>query len=193
MTESKKGISALQFKRTLSVSYRTAWYLAHRVRAAMEDAYPMQLKGIVEIYETFVGGKVRSRGRGYKGNKEAVVGAVQRGGKVVLKVIQARDRKTLHQFIEEATDDETEAYFTDEWAPYEGIGDDDTTHETVNHSIREWVRGDVHTNTTESVWSLLNRSIIGAYHQISVKHLHSYLDELEWRFNNRDNPSLFRN
>ena len=72
------------------------------------------------------------------------------------------------------------------------IEDHNTRHETVNHSIEEWVRGDVHTNTVEGVWSLLKRSIIGAYHHVSVKHLDSYLDELEWRYNNRDNPFLFR-
>ena len=192
MTESKKGISALQLKRTLKVAYRTAWYLCHRVRAAMEEAYPVPLKGIVEIDETFIGGKVRGKGRGYKDNKAAVVGAVQRGGKIILKVIQARDRATLHQFVAQATADETIAYFTDEWAAYEGIEDGNTRHETVNHSIEEWTRGDVHTNTVEDVWSLLKRSIIGAYHHVSLKHLNAYLDELEWRFNNRDNPWLFR-
>ena len=192
MMESKKGISALQLKRTLNVAYKTAWYLAHRIRAAMEDAYPMPLKGIVEIDETFVGGKVRGKGRGYRDNKAIVVGAVQREGKIALKVVQARDRETLHRFIGEVTAGETEAYFTDDWAPYDGIADEDTRHETVNHSIEEWVRGDVHTNTVENVWSLLKRSIIGAYHKVSVKHLDAYLDELEWRFNNRDNPWLFR-
>ena len=192
MIESKKGISALQLKRTLNVAYRTAWYLCHRIRAAMEDAYPVPLRGIVEIDETFIGGKVRGKGRGYSGNKSIVVGAVQREGKLVLKVIQARDRRTLHSFIEEVTADETFAYFTDDWAPYQGIEDGNTIHETVNHSIEEWVRGEVHTNTVENVWSLLKRSIIGAYHKVSVKHLDAYLDELEWRYNNRDNPWLFR-
>ncbi len=192
MCESKKGISALQLKRTLGVAYRTAWYLCHRIRAAMEEAYPMPLKGIVEIDETFVGGKVKGKGRGYKGNKAIVVGAVQRQGKVVLQVVQARDRETLHGFIEQYTEGDTAAYFTDEWAAYDGIEDGDTRHETVNHSIEEWVRGDVHTNSVENVWSLLKRSILGAYHHISVKHLNAYLDELEWRFNNRDNPWLFR-
>ena len=192
MTESKKGISAMQLQRTLRIAYRTAWYLCHRIRVAMQDAYPMPLKGIVEVDETFIGGKVAGKGRGYKGNKAAVVGAVERGGKIVLKVIESRDRTTLHRFIEEATADETTAYFTDEWAPYLGIADENTRHETVNHSIEEWVRGDVHTNSVENIWSLLKRSIIGAYHQVSLKHLDAYLDELEWRYNNRDNPWLFR-
>ena len=177
MVEARKGVSALQLKRTLDVAYKTAWYLCHRVRAAMEGAYIMPLKGIIELDETFVGGKTEGMGRGYKGNKAVVVGAI---------------RETLHGFVEANTSDEAEAYFTDDWAAWDGIGDDDTRHETVNHSIDEYVRGEVHTNSIEGVWSLLKRSIIGAYHKVSIKHLDSYLDELEWRFNNRDNPYLFR-
>ena len=192
MIEGRKGVSANQLKRTLDVSYKTAWYLCHRIRAAMKDASPFPLRGIVEIDETFIGGKIRGKGRGYRGNKTVVVGAIQRNGKIILEVIHGRDRETLHDFIQEHTADETIAYFTDDWAPYDGIADDDTRHETVNHSIEEWVRGEVHTNSIENVWSLLKRSIMGSYHQLSVKHLNAYLDELEWRFNNRDNPFLFR-
>ena len=81
---------------------------------------------------------------------------------------------------------------TDELPAYRGIADHDTTHETVNHSAEEWVRGDVHTNTIEGVFSLFKRSVVGAYHQISAKHLPAYLDEFEFRFDNRKNPYLFR-
>jgi transposase-like protein len=192
LVESKKGMSANQLKRVLGTTYRTAWYLSHRIRAAMKDAYPFPLKGIVEIDETYVGGRVRGMGRGYKGNKAIVVGAVQRGGKIVLQVAKSNDRETLHGFIRQNTDPETEAIYTDEWAAYRGIADADTRHETVNHSAEEWVRGDVHTNTVEGVWSLFKWSLIGSFHRVSVKHLDAYLDELEWRFNNRDNPYLFR-
>ncbi len=192
MVESKKGISANQLKRTLNVAYKTAWYLCHRIRTAMREAYPVPLKGIIEVDETWVGGKVKGMGHGYKGNKAIVVGAAQRDGKIVLKVVQDRSRKTLHEFIHETTAPDAEAIYTDDWGPYRGIADHDTRHETVNHSIGEYVRGKVHTNTIENVWSLLQRSIIGSYHKVSVKHLDAYLDELEWRFNNRDNPWLFR-
>jgi hypothetical protein len=81
---------------------------------------------------------------------------------------------------------------TDENPGYVGIADADTTHETVNHHAEEWVRGDVHTNSIEGVWSLFKRSIVGSFHQVSVKHLNAYLDEFEWRFNQRENPFLFR-
>ena len=192
MMEAKKGVSANQLKRTLAVSYKTAWYLCHRIRSAMEDAYPYKLKGIIEVDETYVGGKVRGKGHGYRGNKAIVVGAIQRKGKIVLQVVPGNDRKTLHTFIHENTDPETEAIYTDEWAAYKGIGDADTVHESVNHKAEEWTRGAVHTNGVEGVWSLLKRSVVGSYHQLSLKHLDAYLDELEWRFNNRENPFLFR-
>jgi transposase-like protein len=192
ITESKKGISALQMKRTLGVAYQTAWYLCHRIRAAMRDVNCEFLKGIVEVDETYVGGKTRGMGRGYKGNKAIAIGAVQREGKIRLQVIRHADRATLHKFIADNTDPKTEAIYTDELPAYLGIADEDTRHESVCHSAEEWVRGDVHTNGIESVWSLLKRSIIGAYHQVSMKHLDAYLDELEHRFNNRKNEYIFR-
>ena len=192
MVESKKGISANQMKRTLNVSYKTAWYLCHRIRAAVMNTSGKQLNGIVEVDETWIGGKKKDVGHGYKGNKVLAVGAVEREGDIVLQAIKHADRKTLHDFIHSNTAPDTKAIYTDEWPAYNGIGDENTKHETVNHSANEWVRGDVHTNSVENVWSLLKRSIIGSYHKVSTKHLDSYLDELEWRFNGRENPYLFR-
>jgi transposase-like protein len=192
MTESKKGMSANQIKRTIDVSYKTAWYLCHRIRAAMTEIDAPKLSGTVEADETYVGGKVRGKGKGYVGNKAIVVGVVQRKGEIRLQVAPGNDRATLHGFIKANTVPETEAIYTDTLASYKGIGDANTRHETVNHKIEEWVRGDVHTQTIEGVWSLLKRSIVGSYHHVSVKHLDSYVDELEWRQNNRANPYLFR-
>jgi len=192
MTESKKGMSACQIQPTISVSYRTAWYLCHRIRAAMKDASSELLRGIVEVDETYVGGKVRGMGRGYRANKAIAIGAIQRDGKIRLQVIKHADKATLHKFIADNTDPKTEAIYTDQLPAYIGIADTDTRHESVNHSEEEWVRGDVHTNGIESVWSLLKRSIIGAYHHVSMKHLDAYLDELEHRFNNRHSKFLFR-
>jgi len=192
IVESKKGISAKQVERTLGTTYRTAWHLCHRIRAAFNEVDAQLLKGIVESDETFVGGKAEGKGRGYTGNKTIVVGAIQRSGNIVLQVVKGRDRETLHGFIRENVAGDVEAIYTDEWEAYKGIADTDTEHETVNHSEGEYVRGDVHTNSMENVWSLLKRSIIGAYHQVSTKHLDAYLDELEFRFNNRENPFMFR-
>ena len=191
MIESKKGVSANQVKRAIEVSYKTAWYLCHRIRNAIKG-HDNLLSGVVEVDETYIGGKKKGVGHGSKVGKTMVVGAVQRGGDIRLKVIKRNDRKTLHGFIREHTKPDTEMIITDEWPAYLGIKDEDTDHETVNHSVEEWVRGNIHTNSIENVWSLFKRSIVGSYHKISAKHLDSYLDELEWRFNNRDNPYLFR-
>ena len=110
----------------------------------------------------------------------------------MLNTIEHADSETLCKFIHEHTTPEIEAIYTDELPAYKGIEKKGIKHETVNHSADEWVRGDVHTNSVENVWSLLKRSIVGSYHQVSKKHLDAYLDELEWRFNNRENPYLFR-
>jgi transposase-like protein len=193
IVESKKGISANQLKRTIGTTYKTAWYLSHRIRAALNEVDAQLLKEIVEVDETFVGGRMEGQGRGYKGNKTVVVGAMQRGGNICLQVVRGTDRETLHGFIRESTAGDTEAIYTDEWPAYKGIADKDTEHKTVKHRDKEYVaEGDIHTNSIENVWSLLKRSIIGSYHQVSAKHLDAYLDELEFRFNNRENPFMFR-
>ena len=196
MCESKKGISANQLHRTLGVAYRTAWYLCHRIREAMgnDPFYGPTLVGVVEVDETLVGGKAKSRGRAYKGgNKHWVAGAIQRGGNVRLERIPDVKRATLHGFIQRAVRDEADAIYTDDLKSYIGIGDEDTRHETVNHSAEEWVVvGDIHTNSIEGIWSLFKRSIVGSFHKMSAKHMDRYLEELEWRYNNRDNPHIFR-
>ena len=194
MCESKKGISANQMMRTLGIgSYRTAWYLCHRIREAMgNDPFTgPTLVGVVEVDETLVGGKKRNRGRGYKGNKVWVAGAIQRGGQIRLERIPNVKRRTLHNFIAHTVKDEAEAIYTDDLKSYLGIADDNTRHETVNHSDYEWAIGDVHTNNIENVWSLFKRSLVGTFHKMSKKHMDRYLEELEWRHNNRDNPRIF--
>lgn len=193
--ESKKGVSANQLKRMLGVSYKTAWYLCHRIRSAMQNETAELLAGIVEADETYIGGKLG----GFKNRKESadrrmenktiVLGAIERGGEVRLRVAESTDRETIHGFLGDVVADEAEAIYTDSHRSYRGIADSDTRHEWVDHSRDEWVRGDVHTN---SVWSLFDRAVIGSYHRLSKKHLGAYLDEFAFRFNNRDNPFLFR-
>lgn len=182
MVEAKKGISANQMKRILNVSYKTAWFLCHRIRHAMTSVDDDLLGGTVEVDETYVGGKVRGKGKGYIGNKSVVVGAVQRGGNIVLEHTDGNTRAILDGFIRK---------HTDEHPAYWGVKQY-RTHDSVRHRAEEYVRGDVHTNSVEGVWSLFKRSIVGSFHQVSEKHLDRYLDELEWRFNNRENPYLFR-
>lgn len=203
LSESKKGMSANQLKRTLKVAYKTAWYLCHRIREAVKDADTSPLSGIVECDEAYIGGKPKNIHKnrlakmersimGYD-NKTMVLGAIERGGSVRLSVGQKPATKAiLHAFIKAKIAEECELIATDQHSGYEGIADHNTLHATVDHSQKQWVCGIVHTNTLENVWALFKRSIVGSYHQVSVKHLDRYLDEFEFRFNNRNNPYLFR-
>ena len=196
MCESKKGISANQIMRTLGIgSYRTAWYLCHRIREAMGND-PFEgptLFGVVEVDETLVGGHAKGKGHAYKGNKTWVAGAIQRGsGQIRVECIPNIKRGTLHDFIRRTVKDEAEAIYTDELKSYMGIELHNTIHRAVSHSAERWVVGDVHTNGIEGVWSLFKRSIVGTFHKMSAKHTDRYLEELEWRFNNRNNPHIFR-
>jgi transposase-like protein len=203
MTESRKGISANSLKRMLGIgSYRTAWYLCHRIRAAMADANPAPLTGVVEADETYIGGKLRNQhgqpmgkraaSRVRMRNKVIVLGAVERGGNLRVRMAPNARKGTIRNFLGDVVSDDASAIYTDEFKSYNWVGDDDTVHDTVNHRTGEYVRGVVHTNTMESAWSLFDRAVIGAYHKITAKHLPAYLAEFEWRFNNRENPFLFR-
>jgi transposase-like protein len=194
MCEAKKGISANQMKRTLGVAHKTAWYLCHRIREAMKDVNPEPLQGIIEVDETYIGGKRKGHGRGrgnYLANKTMILAALERGGKLRMGTGPNNTKKVLHGFINQNAPN-PKRIMTDNWQAYRGIDDTDTTHETVNHSKGEYVRGDVHTNTVEGAFGLFKRGVVGSFHQISTKHLDRYLDEFEFRFNNRKNPFLFR-
>jgi transposase-like protein len=199
MCESRKGISSNQLKRTLGVTYKTAWYLTHRIRSAMIEADPTMLTGIVEADETYIGGKQRrvhpDRQEAAKrrlDNKTVVLGAIQRGGKLRVQMAPNNKGRTIRGFIRDTVDDHAEAIYSDSANVYKRVASYYTRHESVDHSAYEWVRGDVHTNTIESAWSLFDRAVIGSYHQLSRKHMPAYLQEFEFRFNNRENPFLFR-
>jgi transposase-like protein len=191
LCESKKGMSACQIQRILGISYKTAWYLCHRIRAAMLEVAPEHLDGTVEIDETYVAGKKR-RWRA-KGEVAVVIGIRQRNGD--LRLIRAKDAKskTVKEIINANIGGHVEVIMTDESAIYPWALDkmQKSLHKTINHS-REYAHGDIHTNTVESAFSLLKRGIVGTWHKVSAKHLPAYLDEMCFRFNNRKNRFLFR-
>ena len=188
MCESRKGVSANQLKRVLGISYKTAWFLCHRIRAAMHIADAPMLNGSIEMDETYVGGRSR---KNRATNKTMVLGAVQRGGDVRLKTDRVANRATVREFIRRNMVSGEKTVYTDDARFYKNAVGAQTTHESVNLSKDEWVRGLAHTNTIEGVFSLFKRSIVGSYHNISSKHMDAYLDEFEFRFNRRNNSQLF--
>jgi transposase-like protein len=196
LCEARKGMSANQVKRTLGVSYKTAWYLCHRIRAAMREADRPMLDGTVEMDETYIGGKQHTYSKAGYGdsNKQIVVGIRQRGGD--LRFFHAEDVKsgTLAKFIKENVSVDVDVIVTDELNAYPTAMkavEMTKRHKTIKHKAKVYVDGDVHTNTVESAFSLLKRGIVGTWHKISAKHLAAYLSEMEFRFNRRKNSDLF--
>jgi len=186
IVDAKKGIAAKQLQRHLGIkSYKNAWYLSHRIREAMKESGP-KLKGIVEVDETYIGGKQRGH-KGKRKNKDAVVGIRERGGP--LRFIQAADTKanTLYDIVSEHVDKQVELIMTDENPAYNfDLTQYRGKHRTIRHKDHVYVRGDIHTNTIENAFSLLKRGIIGNFHQVSIKHLQRYLNEFGFRFNRRE-------
>ena len=201
IVHAKKGMSAKQVQRHLGVNYRTAWYMGHRIRKAMQtgalitpapESRP-KMKGVVEVDETWVGGKVHGRGRGQE-NKEIVMGIRERGGDLRLFHIPDVSAKSLSKPIQENVSPAVEKVMTDEYPAYPlammASGIHGSKHNTIRHRDKVYVRGDIYTNTIESAFSLLKRGIVGSFHSVSGKHLHRYLSEFEYRFNGRKMPNL---
>jgi len=194
MLNAKKGISARQLQRDLGIGgYKTAWYLNHRIREAMSTGEIPKLGGIVEIDETYVGGKVSGKGQAYaRKQKKVVMGAIERGGELRLQHVTGATVGNFREFINENVSSDVERVMTDQHRAYPAaLGEMADRHETVNHIIGEYVRGDVTTNSIESAFSLFKRGVIGQFHKLSGKHLHRYLAEFEYRFNRRDDADVF--
>lgn len=187
---SKKGMSAHQLHRMLGVTYKSAWFMAHRIRYAMsQEPLSGLLKGTVEVDETYVGGKQR-RGQGYKANKSTVVALVERGGNVRSFHHQKPvTGKNLKQVIRENVTPESHI-MTDDFGAYRGLKKEYRRHSTIRHKWHVYARkeGDVliSTNTIEGYFSILKRGINGVYHHVSKRHLHRYLSEFDFRYNGRD-------
>ena len=189
---SLKGVSAMKLHRDVGISYPSAWFMLHRIREAFADVQVI-FDGPVEVDETYVGGLEKNKpqhkklkaGRGTVG-KTAVIGAKDRATKqVAAKVIETTDGATLKGFVAEHASDGAKIY-TDEHTGYKGL----PNHETVKHSVGEWVNGLAHTNGMESFWSMLKRAHKGVYHRLSAKHLQAYVNTFAGRHNIRELDTL---
>jgi transposase-like protein len=198
MCSHKKGISALQLQRNLGLhSYKSAWHLAHRIRAAMKER-PLadMLKGVVEVDETYVGarrprktqkdimnGKNFKRGRATK--KIPVLVLVERDGEAISKPLRKINAENLKSAIRETVNQQS-TIITDDCSSYSGIGREFAGgHKTINHSLGQYVNGDITTNTAESYFALLKRGVHGTFHHVSKRHLKRYCDEFSFRWNHR--------
>ena len=195
MSTSLKGVSSMKLHRDLGITQKSAWHLAMRLRKALKgDGANLPFVGPVEADETYIGGKERNKhvkkklkaGRGAVG-KTAVVGVRDRAtGHVVAQVVEKTDARTLQGFVATHTAEGAQVY-TDDAKAYQGI---DRPHETVRHSVGEYVREQAHTNGLESFWAPMKRGYQGVYHKMSPKHLHRYVDEFSGRHNYRPKDTI---
>jgi len=198
LCSSKKGMSSHQLHRMLGVTYKTAWFMTHRIREAMRDSGGFDLMGgnggTVEVDETFWGNKKprgQKKGRGYA-HKEKILSLVEReGGRIRSYHVERVNEATLKPILV-AQIHEDSRIMTDEAGQYCNLHKSFARHDHVSHGIGEYVRGDVHTNTVESYYSVLKRGLTGTYHHVSKQHLKRYVGEFDFRYNYRKTDDLER-
>lgn len=191
ITNHPKGIASTTLAKDLKITQKTAWFVLHRLRhAARTKSFNAPMTGEIEIDETYVGGKAKNRhGRrsgtgGGSRDKTPVVGAVERKGKIVARVVPVASQFVLQEFVREVVSPKAKLLATDAHRAYTTL-EGYPQHRIVNHQKGEYRKGNAHTNSIESVWALLKRQIIGIHHWVSPKHLDRYVGEMTWRLNRR--------
>jgi hypothetical protein len=197
MLAGKKGTSALQIMRIMGFgSYETAHSMCHKIRAALIEPEE-KLGGIVEVDETYIGGKAINKHGGKSGTvggtrgKTPIIGAVSRKGTVVTRVLQRVTKEAAEAFIREVTSDKISLLATDQSRVYDDLAKYGYNHGVVDHGAKEYVVGAIHTNTIEGFWSIFKRGIVGSFHKVSAKYMPLYVAEFQFRYNNRQNPDIF--
>lgn len=187
---SKNGVSAKELERQLGVTYKTAWRMAKQIRKLFEEGFTEKFKGTVEVDETYVGGQRRGkRGRGAEG-KAPVIGVVERNGEVRAKVsLDTKAASVMPIIIDNV--EQGARVVTDEYQSYKRVSLHGFKHDRIKHKSKQYVVGDVHTNTIEGFWSQLKRGINGTYHSVSPKYLQTYVNEFSFRYNHRKAGPLF--
>lgn len=184
MSSNKKNTSSIQTSKDLNIRQATSWFLKTKIRYQLKQD-DIMLKGIVEVDEAFVSkSKIFKYWGGLSTRKAPIIGLIERGGKVVVKKIKDRRKQSLIDPILQHVEIGSTVY-TDGWAGYKEIEKHGFNHDFVEHSTRQWVNGNVHTNSIEGFWAFMKRNIRGAHHSVSDKHLQSYIDEAVFKFNNR--------
>ena len=199
MLTSKKGMSALQIHRTMGFgSYKTAWYMCHRIRTALVENDMDKLGGIVEVDETWVGGKDANRhwhkkhhGKtgGQASGKSPIIGAVSRKGNVVARALSRVTKIAVESFVRETVSTNVSLLATDENRLYDGLTE--YPRGMVEHQAKQYVVGAIHTNTIEGFWSIFKRGVVGSFHKVSTKYMPLYVAEFQFRYNHRHNADIF--
>lgn len=194
---SKKGMSALQIHRMMGFgSYETTWSMCHKIRAALIEP-EAKLGGIVEVDETWIGGKSHNKHGGKSGvvggtrGKTPIIGAITRKGNVVARVLQRMTKQAAEAFVREVVSDKVSLLATDQSHAYDDLAKYGYKHGSVDHGAKQYVVGAIHTNTIEGFWSIFKRGIVGSFHKMSEKYMPLYVAEFQFRYNNRDNPDMF--